>query len=179
VNLNIIRDQLGSFAVQNLLNADGNSFTAVANRPNVYSNGKFCSFQNKELLWCPPMPAHCTMQCWLTRLPSQGNGVDQCGHFVNRGSLNVDICSFLCKNLRIFRNLWYVCIRQGGSWASVDILRTTRSIFGDIVRTSFMDGPLLTRDTSTEKLVSTVPRRKKLSSCLMKWISLTFQIGRS
>ena len=41
VTLNGIRGELGLPAVQNLLNAEGNTFTAVANTPNVYSNGKF------------------------------------------------------------------------------------------------------------------------------------------
>jgi len=48
------------------------------------------------------------------------------------------------KTLQIFRNLWCVHMEKGGCRASAEIFRTIGrgSIFPDIVRTSFMDGPL-------------------------------------
>jgi len=78
---------------------------------------------------------------------SQGRGsvfsADNLQKRGNAGSSDADVCTFWCKKLRIFRNLWFVHTDKGeGDSVRTDSFRTKGVNFCDFVRTSFLDGSL-------------------------------------
>jgi len=68
-----------------------------------------------------------------------------------KGSSDADVCTFWCKKLRVFQNLW--CVRT-----DKDRERDGRSIFRDFVRASFMNGPLCS--VYTYRFDNQVPKGK-------------------
>jgi len=70
-----------------------------------------------------------------------GREIVQCGHFSDKGnSSDADVCTFWCKKLRIFFEIYGVSARTREGWASADILQIRK---GEVQFLTILCGRLL------------------------------------